>query len=73
MVAGVASSARRHDQGHLYTVPRNDPRVSEFIEREFLKITDSDAACVLQMFKQGKDIVWTTHTRRPWSRASSSL
>jgi hypothetical protein len=27
----------------LYTVPRNDPRVSEFVEREFLKITDNGA------------------------------
>ena len=32
----------------LYTVPRNDPRVAEFIEREFFKITDNLAACVLQ-------------------------
>jgi len=53
----------------LYTVPRNDPRVSEFIEREFLKITDNGAACVVQMFKLGKEI----DTRSAWSRFIISL
>jgi hypothetical protein len=57
----------------LYTVPRNDPHVSEFIEREFLKVTDNGAACVLQMFKLGKEITWTTDTRSAWSRFIVSL
>jgi hypothetical protein len=57
----------------LYTVPRNDPRVSEFIEREFLKITDNGAARVLQMFKLGKEIAWTSDTRSAWSRFIVSL
>jgi len=57
----------------LYTVPRNDSRVSEFIEREFLKITDNGAARVLQMFKLGKEIAWTSDTRSAWSRFIISL
>jgi hypothetical protein len=57
----------------LYTVPRNDPRVAEFIEREFLKITDNEAARVLQMFKSGQQIFWTTETRSAWSRFIISL
>jgi hypothetical protein len=58
----------------LYTVPRNDdPRLSEFIEREFLKVTDDGAARVLQMLKRRKEIEWTTDTRSAWSRFITSL
>jgi hypothetical protein len=57
----------------LYTVPRNDPRVAEFIEREFLKTTDNVAAGVLRMLKSGQPIAWTTDTRSAWSRSIISL
>jgi hypothetical protein len=58
----------------LYTIPRNDdPRVSEYVEREFLKVTDNAAASVLQMFRTAKEIVWTTHSRSGWSRFIVSL
>jgi hypothetical protein len=57
----------------LYTVPRNDPRVSEFIEREFFKVTDNGAARVLQMFKRRGEIAWTSDTRSAWSRFIVSL
>jgi hypothetical protein len=58
----------------LYTVPRNnDPLVSEFVEREFLKRTDDSAAQVLQMLKKGGEIAWTSETRSAWSRLIVSL
>ena len=57
----------------LYTVPRNDSLVSEFVEREFLKVTDNGAARVLRMFKLGKQIEWTSDTRSAWSRFIVSL
>lgn len=57
----------------LYTVPRNDPRVAEFIEREFFKITDNGAARVLRMLKSGEPLAWTTDTRSAWSRFIISL
>jgi hypothetical protein len=57
----------------LYTVPRNDPGVAEFIEREFLKITDNGGARVLAMMKSGKGVAWTTDTRSAWSRFIISL
>src|SRR5215467_13064135 len=57
----------------LYTVPRNETRVAEFIEREFFKITDNGAARVLQMLKSGEQIAWTTDTRSTWSRFIISL
>jgi Protein of unknown function (DUF4238) len=57
----------------LYTVPRNDPRVSEFIEREFLKVTDNEAARVLQSLKRGGEIIWAVETRSAWSRFILSL
>ena len=57
----------------LYTVPHNNPHVSEFIEREFFKITDNGAARVLQLFKLGKEIAWTSDTRSAWSRFIISL
>ena len=57
----------------LYTVPHNDPRVTEFIEREFFKTTDNGAARVLRILKSGQQITWTTDTRSAWSRFIISL
>jgi hypothetical protein len=57
----------------LYTV--KDPRVGEYIEHVFLKITDDAAARVLRMLKalQEQEIVWTSETRSAWSRFILSL
>jgi hypothetical protein len=58
----------------LYTIPHNDdPRVTEFIEREFLKVTDNGAACVLQMLRRREEVAWTSETRSAWSRFIASL
>jgi hypothetical protein len=58
----------------LYTIPRNDdPRVTEYIERKFLKVTDNGAARVLQMLRSRKEFDWTTETRSAWSRFIFSL
>ncbi len=57
----------------LYTVPGNDAHVAEFVEREFFKITDNDAARVLQTLKSGEQIAFTTATRSAWSRFIISL
>jgi uncharacterized protein DUF4238 len=57
----------------LYTVPQNDPRVAEFIEREFFRITDNGAACALRMLKSGQEVAWTSDTRSAWSRFIISL
>jgi hypothetical protein len=57
----------------LYTVPRNDPTVSEYIEREFLKVTDNGAACVLREMRAGREITWNTDNRSAWSRFIVSL
>src|SRR5258708_6561819 len=58
----------------LYTIPSNDdPRVTEYIEREFLKVTDDGAARVLQMLRSRKEIEWTSETRSAWSRFIVSL
>lgn len=57
----------------LYTVPRNDPRVAEYIEREFFKITDDSAARVLHRMRTGQQIAWDSDTRSAWSRFIISL
>jgi hypothetical protein len=58
----------------LYTVPRNDdPRVTEYIEHEFLKVTDDGASRVLQMLRSRKEFDWTSETRSAWSRFIVSL
>jgi Protein of unknown function (DUF4238) len=57
----------------LYTVPLNDPRLSEFIERKFLQVTDDRASRVLQTLKLRKQIEWTSETRSAWSRFIVSL
>jgi hypothetical protein len=57
----------------LYSVPHNDARTSEFIEREFLKITDNEASRVLQMLNRREQIEWTSETRSAWSRFIISL
>ena len=57
----------------LYTVPGAEPNVAEFIEREFLKPTDSVASDVLRLLLTGQQIDWTTITRSAWSRFIISL
>jgi hypothetical protein len=52
----------------LYTVPRNDPRVAEYIEREFFKVTDNSASLVLAMLRSGQPIVWNSDNRSAWTR-----
>ncbi|MGJ5051822.1 DUF4238 domain-containing protein [Bradyrhizobium oligotrophicum] len=57
----------------LYTVPRNDPTVSEYIERQFFKVTDDQAAPVLQRMRAGEQINWDSQCRSAWSRFVISL
>jgi Protein of unknown function (DUF4238) len=57
----------------LYTVPKHDPSLSNYIERDFFRITDNAAACVLQKFRSGQPIEWTIETRSAWSRFIISL
>lgn len=57
----------------LNTIPHSDPAIAEYIEREFLKITDDAGARVLQMLTSGSAITWTTKTRSAWSRFIVSL
>jgi hypothetical protein len=57
----------------LYTVPRNDPRVAEYIEREFFKVTDNSASVVLTMLRSGQAIEWNSDNRSAWSRFIISL
>ncbi|MEH2536935.1 MULTISPECIES: DUF4238 domain-containing protein [unclassified Bradyrhizobium] len=57
----------------LYTVPQNDPTVSEYIERKFLKVTDDQAAKVLQRMRAGEHIDWDSKSRSAWSRFVISL
>jgi hypothetical protein len=57
----------------LYTVPRNEPIVAEFIEKEFFRITDSKASEVLRMLRTGQPIEWNSDNRSAWSRFIISL
>ena len=57
----------------LYTVPRNDPSVAEYIERQFFRITDNSAAVVLAELRSGTEIVWNVDNRSDWSRFILSL
>jgi len=57
----------------LYTVPRNDPQVSEYIERHFFRITDNGAAVVAQQLRSGGPIDWSNMDRSSWSRFIISL
>jgi hypothetical protein len=57
----------------LYTVPRNDPRVAEYIEREFFRVTDNSSSLVLRQLRTGELIVWDTDSRSAWSRLILSL
>ena len=57
----------------LYTVPRNEPIVAEFIEKEFFRITNSKASEVLRMLRTGQPIEWNSDNRSAWSRFIISL
>ena len=57
----------------LYTVPRNEPIVAEFIEKEFFRITDLKASDVLRMLRTGQPIEWNSDNRSAWSRFIISL
>ena len=57
----------------LYTVPRNEPIVAEFIEKEFFRITNSKASDVLRMLRTGQPIEWNSDNRSAWSRFIISL
>lgn len=57
----------------LYTVPRNDPRVAEYIEREFFKVTDNSASLVLAVLRSGQPIEWNSDNRSAWTRFIISL
>lgn len=57
----------------LYTVPKNDPHVSEYIERHFFRITDNGAAVVAQQLRAGGPIDWFNMDRSSWSRFIISL
>jgi hypothetical protein len=57
----------------LYTVPRNDPRVAEYIEREFFKVTDDSASLVLAQLRSGQPIEWNSDNRSAWTRFILSL
>jgi hypothetical protein len=57
----------------LYTVPKNDPLVSEYIERHFFRITDNGAALVVQQLRAGGPIDWFSMDRSSWSRFIISL
>ena len=57
----------------LYTVPQNDPHVSEYIERHFFRITDNGAAAVAQDLRADRRIDWFNMDRSSWSRFIISL
>ncbi len=57
----------------LYNVPKNDAEVSEFIEHQFFKVTDDQAARVLQRIRDGENVNWDTNTRSAWSRFVISI
>lgn len=57
----------------LYNVPKNDTEVSEFIEHQFFKVTDDQAARVLQRIRDGENVSWDTNTRSAWSRFVISI
>ncbi len=57
----------------LYTVPKNDPVVSEYIEHHFFRITDNGAAVVAQQLRVGGPIDWESLDRSSWSRFIISL
>lgn len=57
----------------LYTVPGNEPGVSEYIEQHFFRITDNGAAVVAQQLRAGGPIDWFNMDRSSWSRFIISL
>jgi hypothetical protein len=57
----------------LYNVPKNDPRLSDFIERHFLRITDNGAAVVAQQLRNEGKIDFFSLDRSSWSRFIISL
>lgn len=57
----------------LYTVPKNDPHVSEYIEHHFFRITDNRAALVAQQLRAGGPIDWLDMDRSSWARFIISL
>jgi hypothetical protein len=57
----------------LYTIPKNDPAVSEYIERHFFRITDNGAAVVAQQLRAGGPVDFFNMDRSSWSRFIISL
>jgi len=57
----------------LYTIPRNDPAVTDYLERQFFKITDNRASVVSAGMRSGKEIAWNVDNRSAWSRFIMSL
>jgi hypothetical protein len=57
----------------LYNVPKNDPHVSDFIERHFLRITDNGAAVVARQLRAEGPIDFFSLDRSSWSRFIISL
>jgi hypothetical protein len=57
----------------LYTVPHNDAQVTEYIEREFFRVTDNSASLILAMLRSGERIEWNSDNRSAWSRFIISL
>jgi hypothetical protein len=57
----------------LYTVPGDEPDVSEHIERNFFRITDNGAAVVAQELRAGGPVNWFSMDRSSWSRFIISL
>jgi Protein of unknown function (DUF4238) len=69
---------RTHPEGTgyirgLYTVPKNDPGVAEYIEQQFFRVTDNAAANVLRRMRSGDGITWNADSRSAWSRFVISL
>lgn len=57
----------------LYTVPKNDPIVSEYIERHFFRVTDNGAAVVARQLRiEGRNDLFSLD-RSSWSRFIISL
>lgn len=57
----------------LYTVPKNDPHVAEYIERHFFRVTDNGAAVVAQQLRTESKIDFHSLDRSSWSRFIISL
>lgn len=57
----------------LYTVPKNDPAIAEYIERNFFRITDNRAAVVAQQLRARGPVDFSNMDRSSWSRFVISL